>query len=594
MTHDEIRERFLSFFEKRGHAIIPSASLVTTDQPGQTNNTLFNTAGMQPLISYLMGEPHPEGNRLASSQKCLRTVDIDDVGDNTHLTFFEMLGNWSLGDYFKDDAIKWSYEFLTSVEEGLGLDPKRLYVTVFAGKDDIPRDMEAVEIWESLGVPEHRIYFRDSKDNWWTAGENSPAGPSTEMFYDMTGELGDMDQAGFEAADERQDVVEIWNDVFMSYRQEGGSVVGELPQKNVDTGSGLERVTVAVQGKRNIYETTIFSGLIEYIKENSTNYNEKESRIVADHLKSSVFLISDGVFPSNTDRGYILRRLIRRLIMSGRKISFFGEYDDLIEMIIDSYINVYKNLDKLKSSEIFENEKIKFEKAIENGVRELQKISKKENFVLTGEIVSVLEQSYGLPVDVALSISDELKLEKSSDFQKEYESYQKDHQEKSKAGAEQKFKGGLAGDSEIEIKYHTATHMLNQALREVLGNHVMQKGSNITPERLRFDFTHGEKLTDEEKKRVEDLVNEKIEEDLIVEKTEMTIDQARESGALGVFGDKYEDVVSVYQIGKDDEVFSKEICGGPHVESTGKMGIFRIKKEEASSAGVRRIKAVLE
>jgi len=380
----------------------------------------------------------------------------------------------------------------------------------------------------------------------------------------------------------------------MSYRQEGGSVVGELPQKNVDTGSGLERVTVAVQGKRNIYETTIFSGLIEYIKENSTNYNEKESRIVADHLKSSVFLISDGVFPSNTDRGYILRRLIRRLIMSGRKISFFGEYDDLIEMIIDSYINVYKNLDKLKSSEIFENEKIKFEKAIENGVRELQKISKKENFVLTGEIVSVLEQSYGLPVDVALSISDELKLEKSSDFQKEYESYQKDHQEKSKAGAEQKFKGGLAGDSEIEIKYHTATHMLNQALREVLGNHVMQKGSNITPERLRFDFTHGEKLTDEEKKRVEDLVNEKIEEDLIVEKTEMTIDQARESGALGVFGDKYEDVVSVYQIGKDDEVFSKEICGGPHVESTGKMGIFRIKKEEASSAGVRRIKAVLE
>ena len=567
---------------------------MTTDQPGQTNNVLFNTAGMQPLISYLMGEPHPEGNRLASSQKCLRTVDIDDVGDNTHLTFFEMLGNWSLGDYFKDDAIKWSYEFLTSVEEGLGLDPKRLYVTVFAGKDDIPRDMEAVEIWESLGVPEHRIYFRDSKDNWWTAGENSPAGPSTEMFYDMTGELGDMDQAGFEAADERQDVVEIWNDVFMSYRQEGGSVVGELPQKNVDTGSGLERVTVAVQGKRNIYETTIFSGLIEYIKENSTNYNEKESRIVADHLKSSVFLISDGVFPSNTDRGYILRRLIRRLIMSGRKISFFGEYDDLIEMIIDSYINVYKNLDKLKSSEIFENEKIKFEKAIENGVRELQKISKKENFVLTGEIVSVLEQSYGLPVDVALSISDELKLEKSSDFQKEYESYQKDHQEKSKAGAEQKFKGGLAGDSEIEIKYHTATHMLNQALREVLGNHVMQKGSNITPERLRFDFTHGEKLTDEEKKRVEDLVNEKIEEDLIVEKTEMTIDQARESGALGVFGDKYEDVVSVYQIGKDDEVFSKEICGGRHVESTGKMGIFRIKKEEASSAGVRRIKAVLE
>jgi alanyl-tRNA synthetase len=594
MTHHEIRQRFLNFFEKRGHAVLPSVSLVTTDEPGQTNKTLFNTAGMQSLVPYLLGEDHPEGQRLASSQKCLRTVDIDEVGDNTHNTFFEMLGNWSLGDYFKEDAIKWSYEFLTNQEEGLGLDPAHIYVTVFAGNDEVPRDMESVEIWKSVGISEDRIYFRDSKDNWWTAGADSPAGPSTEMFYDLTGDLGDMIQDEFEAADEREDVVEIWNDVFMSYKQEGGKVAGELPQKNVDTGAGLERITAVVQGKQNSFETTIFAPLMQYLKENSLNYNETKARIIADHFRATVFLISDGIFPSNTDRGYILRRLIRRLIMAGRNISFSGEYDDLVEMIEVDYSRVYRNIDKMKVSEIFENEKVKFEKAIERGQKELLKLSSKEGFVLSGEDLSLLEQTHGLPVELTLSLAEEGGTTVSDTAVSDYEELVKKHKELSKTSAEGKFKGGLAGDSEIELKYHTATHMLHQALREVLGNHVTQKGSNITTDRLRFDFSHTEKMTDEEKSRVEDLINEKIEEDLPVLRDEMTLDQAREGGALGVFGDKYGETVTVYQIGKGEDLFSKEICGGPHVESTGSLGKFRIKKEEASSAGVRRIKAVLE
>ncbi|MFT5359655.1 MAG: alanyl-tRNA synthetase [Candidatus Paceibacteria bacterium] len=594
MTHHEIRQRFLNFFEKRGHTVLPSASLVTTDEPGQTNKTLFNTAGMQPLVPYLMGEVHPDGQRLASAQKCLRTVDIEEVGDNTHNTFFEMLGNWSLGDYFKEDAINWSYEFLTNPEEGLGLDSSRIYVTVFAGNDDVPRDMESVEIWKSIGISEDRIYFRDSKDNWWTAGADSPAGPSSEMFYDLTGELGDMTSDEFEKADHDQKVLEIWNDVFMSYRQEAGKVVGDLPQKNVDTGAGLERITAVVQEKAHIYETTIFAPYISYIKENSLNYNEVKARIIADHFRATVFIISDGIFPSNTDRGYVLRRLIRRLIMAGRNISFSGEYDDLVEMIETDYSSVYRNIDKMKVSEIFENEKVKFEKAIERGQKELAKLSSKDEFILSGEDLSLLEQTHGLPVELTLSLAVESGASVSDSAVRDYEDLVKKHKKLSQTSAEGKFKGGLAGESEIEIKYHTTTHMLHQALREVLGNHVTQKGSNITPDRLRFDFSHSEKMTDEEKSRVEDLINEKIEEDLPVLKDEMTLDQAREAGALGVFGDKYGETVNVYEIGKGEDIFSKEICGGPHVESTGVLGKFRIKKEEASSAGVRRIKAVLE
>jgi alanyl-tRNA synthetase len=593
MTHDEIRQKFLDFFEKRGHKTIPSASLVTTDEPGQTNKTLFNSAGMQPLVPYLMGEDHPGGRRLASSQKCLRTNDIEEVGDNTHLTFFEMLGNWSLGDYFKEDAIKWSYEFLTS-EEGLGLDKNRLYFTVFAGNESVPRDEESADIWKSIGIPESRIYYFDSKDNWWSAGADSPAGPSTEMHYDMTGSLGDLSHDEFVKASDEQSIVEIWNDVFMTYRQEGGEVVGELSQKNVDTGAGFERVTVAVQGKSNVYETTIFVPALSYIKENSADFNEKDARIVADHMRSILFLVSDGVFPSNTDRGYVLRRLMRRMILSARKINFSGSFDDLIEMFENQYIYVYENLSKLKTSEIFEQEKEKFEKAIARGEKEFGKLASKEGFVLTGKELSLLEQTHGLPTDLSISLAEETGVSVSENLMDEYEEEQRSHKEKSRTAAEGKFKGGLAGDSEMEIKYHTATHLLHQALREVLGNHVVQKGSNITTERLRFDFSHTEKMTDEEKKRVEDLVNEKIEDALPVIKTEMTLEQAKAQGALGVFDDKYEEEVSVYQVGEGDDLFSKEICGGPHVENTKELGKFTIKKEEASSAGVRRIKAVLE
>lgn len=594
MTHDEIRQKFLDFFAKRGHAILPSASLVTTDESGQTNKTLFNTAGMQPLIPYLLGESHSEGTRLASSQKCVRTNDIDEVGDSTHLTFFEMLGNWSLGDYFKEDAISWSYEFLTNKDEGLGLDPARLYFTVFAGNDSVARDEESAEIWKSIGIPESRIYYFDSKDNWWSAGENSPAGPSTEMHYDMTGELGDLSHDEFVRASDEQKIVEIWNDVFMTYRQENGQVVGELPQKNVDTGAGLERVTVAVQGKNNVYETSVFASVIEYIKEHSTSYNERDARIVVDHVRSTLFLISDGVLPSNTDRGYVLRRLIRRAVMSMRHLGFSGNVDVLIEKFESSYKHVYTNLDKAKALEIFVDEQEKFKKAIIRGEREFEKLARKNDFVLDGKVLSNLEQTHGLPVDLSIELAKEQWVRISEHLMDEYKAEEEAHKEKSRTATEGKFKGGLAGHGNMEIKYHTATHMLNQALREVLGNHVVQKGSNITPERLRFDFSHPDKLTNEEKSRVEDLINEKIQEDLSVTKTEMTLDQAREMGALGVFDDKYEDNVSVYEIGKGDDLFSREICGGPHVESTGGMGIFKIQKEEASSAGVRRIKAVLE
>jgi alanyl-tRNA synthetase len=591
MTHDEIRQRFLDFFEKRGHAILPSVSLVTKDEAGQTNKTLFNVAGMQPLVPYLLGEKHPEGKRLASSQKCVRTLDIDEVGDNTHLTFFEMLGNWSLGDYFKKESIAWSFEFLTSKEEGLGLDPNRLYVTVFAGNENAPRDEEAANVWKEF-VPENRIYYLE--ENWWSAGEDGPAGPDTEMFYDFTGELGDMTHEEFLAADDRQDIVEVWNNVFMIYLQEKGKVVGDLPQKNVDTGSGFERVVSAVQGKRSVYDTTIFEKPMAYVLDNSDIKDDSNARILLDHLKTAAFLISDGVLPSNTDRGYILRRLIRRLIMSARKLNFSGSFEDLVEMFVDGYAHVYDNLAKERVNEIFNAEKEKFEKALVRGEKEFDKLARKEGFVLNGEILSKLEQTHGLPTTLSLAIAEEKSLPVSDAIMDEYQQLQKEHQEKSRTAAEGKFKGGLAGDSEMEIKYHTATHLLHQALREVLGNHVVQKGSNITTERLRFDFSHGEKLTDEEKTRVEALVNEKINENLPVIHSEMTLDQAKAQGALGVFDDKYEETVSVYQIGEGDDLFSREICGGPHVALTGEMGEFKIKKEEASSAGVRRIKAILQ
>src|SRR3989344_1512161 len=517
MNSAEIRRRFLNFFEKRGHKIIPSASLVTPDEKGITNTTLFNTAGMQPLIPYLLGKPHPFGRRLANVQKCLRTVDIDEVGDATHATFFEMLGNWSLGDpekpdgigagYFKEDAIKWSFELLTDRKEGFGLDPKRLYITVFEGDENSPKDAEAYQIWKKY-IPENRIYFLSAKSNWWEAGDNGPCGPDTEMFYDVTKKgLGDLNKAEFLQADEKRQVVEVWNDVFMEYEKRNGKVVGKLPQKNVDTGAGLERLAMVLQGVDNIYDTDIFAPLTAEAKKLTDNV--RDQRIIADHFRSAAALVADGVQPSNTDRGYILRRLIRKAAMkAGGKMIDFAGWPELAKQIIREEIG-------------------KFSKTLKQGIKEFEKLSvgKKE---ISGNEVFLLFSSYGLPIDLTIELAKEKGL--AVDV-KSFEIEFKKHQELSRTGAGQKFKGGLVDESELVVKYHTATHLLHQVLHEVLGDKVSQKGSNITAERLRFDFAHLVKMTDEEKKKVEEIVNKKIAENLPVNKIILPKEEALKTGA---------------------------------------------------------------
>ena len=595
MESKEIRNRFLNFFKKRGHSIIPSASLVPENDP----SVLFTTAGMQPLVPYILGEKHPKGKRLVNSQKCVRTQDIEEVGDNTHDTFFEMLGNWSLGDYFKEDAIKWSYEFLTSKEEGLGLDPSRLYVTVFEGDENTQRDDESAEIWKSIGVPENRIYFLGNKDNWWSPGDNGPSGPDTEMFYDVTKEgLGDLTHEEFKKADDAQKVVEVWNDVFMEYEKKNGKIIGKLLQKNVDTGAGLERLSMVMQKTNNVFDTDLFSGIMEKINSITDIKNNKARRIVADHIRTSVFIVSDGVVPSNTDRGYILRRLLRRAVRYADMLSIEdGELISLVDVVTEKYQDVYPEIkeDNEKIKKEIEKEILKFRKTLKKGLKEFEKLSTEalsNKGVLSGKDAFLLFSTYGFPIDVTKELAEDKGFSVDEDgFDNEF----KKHQELSRSGAEKKFKGGLADTSDKSVKYHTATHMLHKALREVLGNHVLQKGSNITVERLRFDFSHGEKLTDDEKKKVEELINEKIKEALPVSYRDVAIEEARSLNALGVFGDKYGDTVRIYQIGNEDTgVFSLEICGGPHVENTSELGHFKIKKEEASSAGVRRIKAILE
>ncbi|MES2023653.1 MAG: alanine--tRNA ligase [Patescibacteria group bacterium] len=587
MQSSEIRARFLKFFENRGHKIIPSASLVPENDP----SVLFNIAGMQPLMPYLLGKKHPEGKRLVNIQKCIRTIDLDEVGDATHLTFFEMMGNWSLGDYFKEDAIKWSYEFLTSKEEGLALDVNRLYVTVFGGSDVVSLDTESVEIWKLLGVPENRIYFKNSKSNWWSAGLNSPAGPSTEMFYDLTGVLGDMNQEQFEKAEDEQKVVEIWNDVFMAYKQEEGKVAGELPNKNVDTGAGLERVTTVVQGKNNIYETDIFLPVMEMMRQNSKNYEEKSARIIADHLRSSAFLISDGVIPGNKDQGYVLRRLIRRAVFK-MKVLMLNPLigTKIIDYFIEFYSGTYEQLKKVDIRSFFRNEEEKFLKTLQEGMKEYDK----------GMHPFVLFTTFGLPIELI----EELELKKGNKINREeYEQKMEAHKKLSQTASSGMFKGGLANHNEKTIKLHTAHHLLLAALQEVVNKDIKQRGSNITEERLRIDFLCDHKLTDEEKKKVEDLVNEKIKAGLNVVRREMPLAEAEKIGAQMEFGAKYPEVVSVYFIeaphpdplpGKErGKPFSMEFCGGPHVSNTKELGTFKIQKEEAVSAGVRRIKAVL-
>ncbi len=622
MTSDEIRKRFLAFFEKRGHTIIPSASLVPENDP----TVLFNTAGMQPLVPYLLGREHPLGKRLANIQKCVRTGDIDEIGDNTHLTFFQMLGNWSLGDYFKKDAITWSYQFLTSKEEGLGLDPQRLYVTVFAGDNNAPRDDEASQIWESVGVPKNRIYFKDASANWWPAvkGKDTwtgPTGPCSEMFYDLTPKgLGDLTPAEYDKADNEQKVVEIWNDVFMEYEKRDGKIVAQLAKKNVDTGAGFERMVAVLKHKDNVYDTDLFEPIMAKIDEFTSKKDTRAQRIIADHIRTSVFLLGDGVLPSNTDQGYILRRLLRRAVRFADVLGMkHGSLFWIAEAVISKYGKDYSNLiekrDHIKKE--IDGEEGKFRKTLEAGLKKLSKLikergaapqyavklrpdfgSKSKDYInaISGKDAFDLYQNYGFPFElIREELAQHALFPHEEEFKQEFESHLKHHQVASRIGAEKKFKGGLADHSDKVVQYHTATHLLHKALRDVLGGHVEQKGSNITGERLRFDFSHPQKMTDEEKKKVESIVNEKIQDKLPVQSAILSRDAAEKSGALHFFGDKYGDEVSVYFIGNSLETaYSKEFCGGPHVTNTGNLkGTFKIQKEEAVSAGVRRIKAVL-
>lgn len=599
MHSEDIRARFLAFFQKRDHAIIPSASLVPENDP----SVLFTTAGMQPLVPYLLGEKHPAGDKLANAQKCVRTQDIDEVGDNTHDTFFEMLGNWSLGSYFKKEAIEWSYTFLTSKEEGLGLDPNRLYVTVFGGNDDAPKDEESFAIWKSLGFPEERIYFMYDQDgkgknpNWWSPGDNGPCGPDTEMFYDVTPEgLGVLTKDEYKAADDAQKVVEVWNDVFMEYEKKDGKVIGKLTQKNVDTGAGLERLCMVMQGTGNVFATDLFAPMMDVIGALATEDNERAKRIVADHIRTSVFMISDGVTPSNTDRGYILRRLLRRSVRYADVLGAGPELlGQLVDAVVEKYQDIYPNIKSGRGTikqEIAQEEE-KFRKTLARGLKEFEKMVTDTS--ISGTEAFDLYQTYGFPIEMTKELADERDI--AIDEQGFYAELEK-HQELSRKGAEKKFKGGLADHSEMSVKYHTATHLLHQALRDVLGDHALQKGSNITAERLRFDFTHGAKMTDEEKQKVEDIVNAKIAEGLPVSYEDVPMEEAEARGAIGLFIEKYGDKVRLYKIGEGIRGYSLEFCGGPHVTNTkdlaGDGKRFCIKKEEAVSAGVRRIKAVLE
>ncbi|MDQ5883180.1 MAG: alanyl-tRNA synthetase [Patescibacteria group bacterium] len=572
MTSNQIREKFLKFFEEKGHSVIPSASLI----PENDNSVLFTTAGMQPLVPYLLGKEHPKGRRLASSQKCLRTGDIDDIGDNRHLTFFEMLGNWSLGDYFKEESIAWSFEFLTSKEKGLGLEASRLYVTCFEGDESAPRDEESKNIWIKAGIPENRIYFLGKEDNWWGPGENGPCGPDTEIFYDVTGKCGDLSQDDFLRAQKEEKVIEIWNNVFMEYESKDGKVVGKLAQKNVDTGMGLERITAVINGKDNVYDTDCF----DYIFSQIPGSEEKSKRVISDHIRASCFLISDGVIPGNTDRAYILRRLLRGAIRHAKK-SGLESVSNLIYSVCEKYKGTY-NLNSEHIKSVIEAEENKFLNTLEKGLKEFEK-GERDAFLLF--------TSYGFPVEMTT----ELAKEKGENIDLDlFNQKMKDHQDKSRAGGEQKFKGGLAGTSDAIVKLHTAHHLLLAALQRVLGGAVKQRGSNITEERLRIDFAFDRKMTDEEKAEVEKLVNESIEKDYKVIKREMPKEDAEKIGAEMEFGAKYEDIVSVYFIEDENgNAISKEFCGGPHVEHTGALGKLKIQKEEASSAGVRRIKGVL-
>ncbi len=580
----EIRNKYLNFFKRHGHSVIPSAPLIPENDP----SVLFTTAGMQPLVPYLLGEKHPEGTRLTDFQKCVRTNDINEVGDNRHLTYFEMLGNWSLGDYFKEESVAMSYEFLT---KELGIPAEKISVTCFAGDEDCPKDTVTAECWKKAGIPEERIYFFGKDDNWWIAGEEGPCGPDTEMFYD-TGK--EKCSEGCNPSCGCGKYVEIWNNVFMEYLKTSDGKYQKLKQQNVDTGLGLERMAMLLQGKKTPFEIEIFKPVMDKLEELEKVDDIASRRIVAEHLRSSMMIILDGGIPSNVDRGYILRRLIRRMTRRLRKLQIdTNQISTLIDISIDAQKELYPELEtnKERIKAVIIEEINKFEKTLERGEREFNKIVNKlktENKdTISGQDLFTLYETYGFPPEVTQDLAEEqgIKIDNT-----EFDRLFKEHQEKSRIGSEQKFKGGLSGNGEKETKYHTATHLLNAALKQVIGKEVHQKGSNITPERMRFDFSCDHKLTDEEKKQVEDLVNKWINEDLPVTIEEMSKEDAIKSGAECMFIEKYPDIVTVYSIGD----VSKELCGGPHVKNTKVLGTFKIKKEEACSAGVRRIKAILE
>lgn len=639
MTSSELRDKFLRFFKSKEHTIIPSASLVPR---AEDQSVLFTTAGMHPLVPYLLGEDHPGGKRVANVQKCIRTGDIDDVGDNRHLTFFEMMGNWSFGDYFKKEAIEWSLEFLIG-KEWLDLDPRRLYVTVFKGENGIPKDEEAIEIWKKafhekaqmeVSVAGEDGTIKDSiriiplgtDDNFWIAGETGPCGPDTEIFYDTRPGEGEL-SGNFSDLVKNFRLIEIWNNVFMEFEKK---LVDEsakkyeyikLSQHNVDTGMGLERTLAVLTGKETVFETDIFLSVFDKISELSgKDYDEntdtkKAFRIIADHIKASIFMISDGVLPSNVGRGYVLRRLIRRASRYARLINLPYDFSEIIDTTIGIYKNRYPELEKNRHSisDAIRQEVEKFEKTLEKGLKEFERavsavwgdvdMSQKGSEMswdamkqLPGKVAFDLYQTYGFPIEMIKELSKEYGLIVE---EKEFEEELKKHQEISRAGAEKKFGGhGLKEGEKKELseeekekvkKFHTTTHLLHQALRLVLGPTVRQMGSDINPERLRFDFSLDRKMTPEEVRLVEEMVNEQIKKNATIKKEEMPFEEAMHSGALAFFKEKYPEKVTVYSIGD----FSKEICGGPHVENTSEIGEFKIQKEESSSAGVRRIKAVL-
>ena len=579
----DIRNKYLKFFENHGHKVIPSSPLIPENDP----SVLFTTAGMQPLVPYLLGEKHPEGKRLTDYQKCLRTNDIDEVGDNRHLTYFEMLGNWSLGDYFKEESIQMSYEFLT---KELGIPAEKISVTCFAGDEDCPRDELTASCWEKAGIPKERIYYYGKDDNWWIAGEEGPCGPDTEMFYD-TGKPKCSENC--QPSCDCGKYVEIWNNVFMEYYKKDGKYT-KLEQKNVDTGLGLERMAMLLQGKQTPFDTELFILVMERLQSLAKNDDIASRRIVAEHMRASMMIICDGGRPSNLDRGYILRRLIRRMTRHLNKLQIdLNELPNLIELNIETLKEMYPELQEHKQEikDVIVAEKDKFMKTLNNGEREFNKvINRLKNQGINkidGKTIFNLYETYGFPPEVTKDLATENGFEVDLS---EVDKLFKEHQEKSRMGSDQKFKGGLAEQNERTIAYHTATHLLNAALKKIIGPNSHQRGSNITTERMRFDFNCDHKLTPEEKQATEDLVNEWIKEDLPVTVETMKKEDALKSGAECMFIEKYPDEVTVYTIGN----VSKELCGGPHVKHTGELGHFKITKEEASSQGVRRIKAVLE